>query len=142
MCKTKIVFSFDDARGDTYKAVHIAQKYGIKTTVNVTTAYVDGTIKDENRPSPLEPMTIEQIRELSHNSYVELAGHSDNHINEFNDILRGRDKLKMFINEKAAVGFASPSSKINFNENPLDKFKNNDFLYVRVGPKVDKMASM
>lgn len=142
MKRSRIVFSFDDARYDTYKAVKIAEEYGIKSTVNVTTAYVEGNIDDKTRPSVLPAMTIEQVVELSSNPYVELAGHSDNHVNDFEDIVRGRDKLQSIIKTTKALGFASPSSKINFTMNPLDKFKSNGFRYVRIGPKIDSKAKI
>ena len=140
MKRSRIVFSFDDARSDTYKAVKIAEKYGIKTTVNVTTSYVENTINPETRPSQLPAMTVEQVIELSSNPFVELAGHSDNHVNDFDDIVCGRDKLQTMIGSSEKLGFASPSSKIDLERNPLEKFKENNFLYVRIGPKRGKLS--
>ena len=58
---TRVVFSFDDARFDSYRAIRIAEDYGIRSTLNITTAYVDGTIDESRRPSILPPMRIDKI---------------------------------------------------------------------------------
>ena len=142
MMQSRILFSFDDARLDTYNAVKVAGKYGIKSTVNVTTAYVDKLIDDSNRPSVLPAMSREQVIELSKDCYVELAGHSHNHKNDFDDILKGKKYLQEWIGEEQSIGFASPNSKLSFRENTLSQFKANGFDYVRIGPKIGRRNSI
>ena len=140
--KTRVVFSFDDGRQDSYRAIKLASKYGIKSTLNVTTAYVQGVIEDKYRPCILPAMSVAEVQELYNDTNVEIAGHSHNHLNDFKDIVLGRDALAEILSNDDNLGFASPSSMIDFSKYPLDKFKDNNFLYVRIGPVIDRMKKV
>ena len=134
MKKCRILFSFDDARLDTYEAVMLAKQYGIKSTINITTEYVANTISEFDQPSVLPAMSKQQVIALKEDEYIELACHSANHKNTFEDILLGKKQLIEWIGDNGdSIGFASPNSKIDFHENSLDKFKDSKFKYVRVG---------
>lgn len=134
MKKCKVLFSFDDARFDTYKAVVLAKQYGIKSTINVTTEYVSNNILEADRPSVLPAMSRQQVVCLKDDDHIELAGHSANHKNTFEDILLGKSQLLEWLGEEAReIGFASPNSKIDLREHALCKFKESGFRYVRVG---------
>jgi len=110
MKQGKIVFSFDDARSDTYGAIKIAQSFGIKSTLNVTTGFIEGALPDTNGDIPVTSMTKEQVVELANNSFVEIACHSHNHTNEFEDIMKGKNILYDWICPKSNLGFVSPGS--------------------------------
>lgn len=133
--RCRIVFSFDDARADSYEAIKIAAKYGIKSTLNVTTGYVDGTLPETCKDFPVPAMSKEQVIELSENPLVEIACHSHFHRNDLEDILKGRDELSKWLRPGYKLGFVSPGSSVDFNVNPLKVFKQHDFLFVRIGPR-------
>ena len=132
---TKIVFSFDDARADSYEAIKIAAQYGIKSTLNVTTGYVDGSLPESCKDFPVPAMSKEQVIELSDNPLVEIACHSHFHRNDIDDILKGREELSKWLKPGYELGFVSPGSSVDFNVNPLEVFKQHDFLFVRIGPR-------
>lgn len=135
----RILFSFDDARRDSFDAIKTAEKYGIYSTLNVTTGYVERSVDASLWPSKVEPMSIEELLLLHKEDLVEIACHSHSHINDFDDIVFGKRELCKILNENDdSLGFASPSSKIDFTANPIEKFLNNGFSYVRVGHKKDK----
>lgn len=140
--KGNIVFSFDDARLDSYEAIKIAERYGIKSTLNVTTGYVDGSLPKSNKDFPVPAMTKEQVIELYNNPFVEIACHSHNHTNTFDDIIKGKKELYDWVKPNGELGFVSPGSSVDFNVNPLSKFKGTGFLYVRIGPIWGKYAKI
>lgn len=134
MKKCRVLFSFDDARLDTYDAVMLAKQYGIKSTINVTTEYVNDTISASDRPSVLPAMSKQQVISLKEDNHIELACHSANHKNTFEDIVLGKNQLLEWLESNDdTIGFASPNSKIDLHENSLQKFKECGFRYVRIG---------
>ena len=135
---TRIVLSFDDARFDEYDAIKLASKYGVKCTLNVTTAYVENSAPTDAGDCPA--MTKNQVLELYADANVEIAGHSHTHVNDFNDIVKGQRILEGWLSTNEKLGFASPHSQLNLNENPLNKFKEANFLYVRKSQFYDKFS--
>lgn len=135
---TRIVLSFDDARFDEYDAIKLASKYGVKCTLNVTTAYVENSAPTDAGDCPA--MTKEQVLELYDDVNVEIAGHSHTHVNDFNDIVKGQRILEGWLSTNDKLGFASPHSQLDLNENPLNKFKGANFLYVRKSHVYDKFS--
>jgi hypothetical protein len=132
---SRIVFSFDDARYDSYEAIKIAAQYGIKSTLNVTTGFVEGILPESCKDFPVPAMTKEQVVELSHDDLVEIACHGHFHKNNLEDILVGKKVLGSWLDDGYKLGFVSPGSSVNFDEIPLEKFKENNFLFVRIGPR-------
>lgn len=131
----RLVFSFDDARYDSYEAIKIAAQYGIKSTLNVTTGYVEGILPETCKDFLVPAMKKEQVVELSHNNLVEIACHGHFHKNKLEDILEGKKVLSSWLDDGYKLGFVSPGSSVNFSEIPLSKFKEYDFLFVRIGPR-------
>ena len=117
MDKAIISLSFDDGREDNYRLFKkFTIPHNIPVTLNVATAYVDGSMPAESWPTKKGPMTKEQIIELSGCSSIELALHGDAHDNTEPDVRAGRDKLASWIGspEDGKWGFASPYSKMIF----------------------------
>lgn len=135
---TRIVLSFDDARFDEYDAIMLASSYGVKCTLNVTTAYVDNS--EPTDAGSCAAMTKDQVIELYNNPNVEIAGHSHTHKNSFEDIVKGQRLLEKWLGAKVMLGFASPHSQLDIEENPFEKFKKESFLYVRKSQVYDNFS--
>lgn len=109
-----VTLSFDDAREDNYRvALPIMEKYGLLSTLHVTTGFVDGTYENwgEKWFSTTGAMTrteLEHWHKLGH----EISGHGDKHRNDYEDIKNGIDKLKLWGLTRNGIvdGFASPGS--------------------------------
>lgn len=134
----RIVFSFDDARADSFEAIKIAEQFGIKSTLNVTTGYVEGALPESCKDFPVPAMTKEQVLELSKSKLVEIACHSHFHKNTFDDIVRGFEILKKWLGADYELGFVSPGSSVNFAVTPLAMFREVGFKFVRIGPRWGK----
>ena len=86
--KKQVVFSFDDARADTYtNAYPILEKYGFSFTLNVTSDFVlhpkqYHCFTSSNNMS----MTVEQLIECQKNG-IEIACHGHTHQNTATDVL-------------------------------------------------------
>ena len=133
----KIALSFDDGRRDNYDVVvPILQKYGLKATFNIATAYVDGTIPKDLAPCINPAMDKKHIKKLYLLGY-EIAGHGDCHTNKDEDIIAGIRKLRNWLEleEYEQVGFASPRSDLSCNQilKHIDEYKAQRILYVRTG---------
>lgn len=137
---TRIVLSFDDGRWDEYDAIKLASSYGIKSTLNVTTAYVENSTPTDAGDCPA--MTKEQVLELYNDPNVEIAGHSHTHVNDFNDIVKGQRLLERWLDTNESLGFASPHSQLDLDLNPLLKFKEEKFLYVRKSQVYDSLSGI
>lgn len=138
----RIVFSFDDARADSFEAIKIAEQFGIKSTLNVTTGYVEGALPESCKDFPVPAMTKEQVLELSKSKLVEIACHSHFHKNTFDDIVRGFEILKKWLGADYELGFVSPGSSVNFAVTPLRMFKEAGFKFVRIGPRWGKAEKL
>ncbi len=131
----RVCLSFDDGRMDNYtNVIPILERYGLKGTFNITTAYIDGTIPTEYRPCKNDPMTIEQIREIYAAGH-EIAAHGDCHRNDIEDIIKGIEKLRDWGVAGMHIGFASPNSQITEEEIYAEEaeLKNLGVEYVRIG---------
>ena len=137
---TKIVLSFDDGRWDEYDAIKLASSYGIKSTLNVTTAYVENSVYTDAGDCPA--MTREQVIELYKDPNVEIAGHSHTHVNDFIDIVKGQRLLEQWLDTNEPLGFASPHSQLDLDLYPLQKFKEEKFLYVRKSQVYDSLSGI
>ena len=141
----KVIFSFDDARWDTYdRAFHILKKYNFSFTVNVVTDFVLHQEKYKNFPSANnKSMTVEQIKDLQ-NQGVEIACHGHTHKNTKNDILDNINFLKKMDIDVENIGFASPNSEITESNSEDVKSLINDgkLLYIRSGIQVCREGVM
>ncbi len=148
MDKAIISLSFDDGREDNYRLFKkFTIPHNIPVTLNVATAYVDGSMPAESWPTKKGPMTKEQIIELSGCSSIELALHGDAHDNTEPDVRAGRDKLASWIGspEDGKWGFASPYSKLpveDFVSPDAPPFFKNDILYMRTGLKKEPLTQL
>lgn len=133
-----ITFSFDDARFDSKRAIEIANSFGIKSTLNVTTAYVDGSRTELSKPTTLPAMSISDVKHL-YEIGTEIACHGDEHNNDFQNIINGLRKLQNWFPEQKNFGFASPHSLIDLTDITLNQLKTNGIKYVRIGPYVGKV---
>lgn len=113
MKQAAISFSFDDGRGDNlavFRDVLLAR--GIPATINITTAYVDGSCPADTAPTVKAALSIQDVRQLAEDPRVEIALHGDRHLNTEADIACGREKLISWLNlpSDQVFGFASPGS--------------------------------
>ena len=74
-------------------AKKILEPLNIPGTFNITTGYILKEINEQDKPGPHEPMSIEEIKELSSNSIFEIAGHGYTHDNDINNLVLGVIKL-------------------------------------------------
>lgn len=135
-----ISFSFDDARKDSYRAIRIANDYGIKVTLNVTTGYVESRIHDSNDiPSHLPAMSKNECMDLFF-SGNELAGHGNIHNNHIDNILLGCAELLEWENKTNCrkIGFASPRSQVDLSKETITVLCENNIEYIRIGPFINK----
>lgn len=143
MDKAIITFSFDDARADSYRAIKLAAEYGIKSTLNVTTGYVECINSAKDNPTHLPAMTKEQVIEL-YSVGAEIACHGDTHDNTLESILRGKSKLVdwLKLTDSQDIGFASPHSMIDIVPEMIASLKDNHIVYLRVGPFVNPISRL
>lgn len=141
MNKAIITFSFDDARADSYRAIKLAADYGVKSTLNVTTGYVEGINSAKDNPTHISAMSKEQVVEL-YNWGAEIACHGDTHDNSLESILRGKAKLYdwLKLSDSQDIGFASPRSMIDMAPSMIASLKDNHIAYLRVGPFVKPLS--
>lgn len=109
--KQRFVVTFDDGYKNIYiNAFSAIKKYGIKSTLFLTTDYLDGKIKldnfFDNKYSPA-PLTWDQIKEIN-NSGVELGCHSLTHKN-MADLDEETAYLESFVSKKRIMDMAGYS---------------------------------
>ncbi len=110
----KVVFSFDDARLDTYTVAYpILKKYGFPFTVNVVSDFV---INPQNYTcfgsGDNKSMTPRQLVECQ-NAGIEIACHGHRHKNDVQEVFDNLAALSEFgLDKNLIVGFASPESFI------------------------------
>ena len=110
MYTTRVVLSFDDGRRDNFRvAMEELVKRKLPATFNITSGYIEKTIElDELCPN--EPMTVEEVVELSKNSNFEIAGHGYAHLNTIEDWEKGIHVLKKWLgNEYFSEGYVVSS---------------------------------
>ncbi|MBO6214041.1 MAG: polysaccharide deacetylase family protein, partial [Lachnospiraceae bacterium] len=96
----KLVYSFDDGRADNMRVFdEILKPRSVPATINIATAYVDGSISPENRPCPNEAMGVDDVKRLAQSPLIELAGHGDQHLNTPEDLKKGLEKLRGWVSE-------------------------------------------
>lgn len=137
MAKTKIVLSFDDGRGDNYRAfTEVIIPLQLKATLNVTAGYIDGTIPNQYAPCPNKAMSLEELSELAAFEQIEIAGHGDYHQNALKDLSDGIQKLRQWLPNKQIIGIASPNSKLTEQQVLMNRedYETIDVSYVRIGP--------
>ena len=135
--KTYVSLSFDDARQDSYRAIKIANSYGLKATLNVTSSYVDSTCPEDCLPCNLPAMSIDQVLELASQGN-EIACHGHYHNNQIDSILEGEKIVRNWLRLDPAqkLGFASPHSGISLDEQTVSLMRDR-FSYLRI---VDPLA--
>lgn len=109
-----IAISFDDGRWDQTKTgIRILQKYKLRGTLYVTTAYVDGTMSDSRKMKEfgIDATTVEEVVKV-HRENIEIGSHSDMHMNTSADIAVSLAKLNTWLGVRSKWGFASPGSII------------------------------
>lgn len=135
-----IVFSFDDARLDTYTTAYpILKKFGFRFTVNVVSDFVTN---QENymcfASGANKSMTLHQLVECQKEGN-EIACHGHRHKNEVQGVLDNIDALESFgLDKKLIIGFASPESYVTAsNTFGMDKLVQDGVLkYVRSGIQI------
>ena len=138
----KIALSFDDGRMDNYvMAKEILEPLQVPATFNITVGYIKKEDKIE-KPSDHEPMTIEQLKELSSNTQFEIASHGYEHNNDINNLIRGAIELRKILglSEIEKIGIVSPRSEFDTSKlsTIIDNFMNNNISYLRVGKRFEK----
>lgn len=138
---TRVILSFDDGRKDNIDvAEKVLKKYELKATFNITTGYLDDTIRGSERPCRNPALTINDVMELNKNELFEIAGHGQNHLNDVEDWQEGIEKLKQWLGEhwgEQGIGVASPHCGIT-EQSIMEKseiIKSNNIAYVRIGLK-------
>ena len=137
MSKSRIVLSFDDGRRDNLRVVEeILNPLDMKATINITTAYVDGSINQSRTPCPNAAMSRQELETLSENANIELAGHGKEHQNTLEDLGEGIRTLQEWLPNRRINGIASPNSLL-IEDEILGKREAYEALgvdYVRIGP--------
>lgn len=138
MHTTRVVLSFDDGRKDNYiAATDILQKKRLPATFNITPGYIEKAIPLDDL-CPNEPMSVEEVVNISKVAYFEIAGHGYAHLNTLEDWERGIQKLKDWLPSgyfEHGYGIASPHSVVTDewiadNIGALQKY---DIRYIRTG---------
>lgn len=141
---TRIALSFDDGRKDNYRvAKEIFEPLNIPASFNITTGYIEKNINDVDKPSNHEPMTIDEVKELSKNNLFEIAGHGYKHDNQVENLIYGVDILrKMLSKDKMPIGIASPRSEFDVDmiRECKKDFLNANIAYLRVSKRFKKCS--
>lgn len=135
--KCNIALSFDDGRKDNYQNVKdILLQNDLTATFNITTAYIEKSISKDNTPCENEPMSVNEVVELSELGF-EIAAHGHNHLNTIEDIKQGVGILKgwLNLNDTDKIGFASPCSQADANQilQSQAEYDEMSIDYVRLG---------
>lgn len=137
---TRVVLSFDDGRKDNYAAaMEILERKKLPATFNITSGYIEKSIPlDELCQN--EPMSIDEVVELSKIPFFEIAGHGYAHLNTFDDWHKGVEQLKLWLEPdyfKNGYGVASPHSIVtdSWIASRKDKLLNSEIKYIRTGLK-------
>ena len=135
MKKGYVSFSFDDGRIDNYHVAYpILKKYNLPATFNITTGFVEGKFK-KGVLTLAEPMDLQMVDKLYHDTLMEIAGHGYWHKNTIEDILKGVYELKNHLMHPGGIsGFASPGTALDLNyyhEHQME-FNENGIEYVRL----------
>ncbi len=135
-----VVFSFDDARLDTYTTAYpILKKYGLPFTVNVASDFVTNPQNYTCFASGSgKSMTPQQLVECQ-NAGNEVACHGHNHKNEVRGVFDNIEALEKFgLDKNLIVGFASPESYVTESDTfGMDKLVEDGVLkYVRSGIQI------
>ena len=133
--KSYIGLSFDDGRIDNFTNVlPVLEKLGIPATFNITTGYIDGTLRQENKFCENPPMTIENIIRIADSGIFEIAAHGDQHLNDKKDILLSIEKLHRWGLKFDKIGFASPNHRLTGRMEEIQYLMEElELSYVRVG---------
>jgi hypothetical protein len=133
--RSYVILSFDDGRKDNYDVAYsLLKQYGFTASFHITTAFVDGTIKN-NYFNNIEAMSINDVIDMSNNGF-DISSHGDMHINEKNDLKNSLLKLKKWgISSSNPIIFSSPNSEI-YEKNIVqyfDMLSENRVKYLRSG---------
>lgn len=134
--KTAIVLSFDDGRGDNYRAAQeVLIPLEIPATFNITTDYVEG-LASNCHPCENQPMSREQVVALSKVPLFEIAGHGKQHRNEQENLIAGVEELREWCGTYCS-GIASPNSALPFAQVEHDRmfYGQHGVHYVRLGSR-------
>ena len=112
----KVVISFDDGRADNYQLFrdYLLPKE-IPFTINIASAYVNGTISKDNLPCENSAISVEELKVMATSPIVEIAGHGFEHLNEIKDYILGLEWLNECVGVKCK-GVVSPYSAIEVKE--------------------------
>lgn len=140
MNTTRVVLSFDDGRKDNYiAATEILQKSNLPATFNITSGYIEKTIPLDNL-CPNEPMSLEEVINLSKVPIFEIAGHGYAHLNTIEDWDKGIKKLTEWLSPgyfEHGYGIASPHSGVtdSWVSCNIGSTYKSDIKYIRTGLK-------
>ena len=143
---TKVSLSFDDGRGDNYRAVKdILEPLRIPATFNITIKYIENNLKNEEMPCSNQPLLKSEIIDISNNPILEIAGHGYKHKNDRDNLILGVNKLREWCElSDIEMGIASPCSLMTEEEivHNRESFKRNNIKYVRLGDRIDSYVEV
>lgn len=139
--KGSVVLSFDDGREDLFRnVIPLLKKYNVPATFNITTGYVDGTLKEENYFCKNKPITLGQLQEIKKEPLFEIAAHGDQHLNTKEDIEKSISKLEQWGVIERNCGFASPCHGLDIlSYKQIEELRVTLGLsYIRIGTKLSR----
>jgi len=128
-----LIITFDDGYKSTYSiAMPVLNELGLKATVFVPPALLSDYSENLN----FRIMSIEQLRELSKSEFIDIGGHTLNHVDlgklkydeAYKEISEGKKVLEELLLKEITI-FAYPFGKeCNYNLNAIDIVKEIGFL--------------
>lgn len=132
----RVVFSFDDARLDTYEVAYpILKKQGFPFTINVVTDFVEKQEGYECFGSAGNlSMSFSALKECKDYG-AEIACHGHTHQNSVEDVKKNIEVLSSHTLISLPVGFASPHSHLTQNNSQeiQNLIKDGTLSYIRSG---------
>ena len=140
MKKGMVVLSFDDGRKDLiHNVIPMLEEMNIPATLNITTGFIDGTLREECRFCSNSHISICDLKKINNNLF-EIAAHGDQHLNTLSDIIISLNKLREWGVVENKVGFASPCHGLDgvSNEEITGILRKGGLKYIRIGTRLPR----